>query len=196
MFPGARYPMRILVYSLFVALLADASHAFVPQRLSFQHAGDIGKYSLGAGYQFSYYHLNFFWGYVPESAFNNHYEIFTIKNDFDFFHYNHQNFEATFYGGIGLSHLMADRYNTQRISGAPDDYYRIGNLKGQLYLGGRSKFYKKYSYYMESSINDVWLVNMINNNQTVKIQDHLVLALGIHISTDVFKSNEKAARQD
>ena len=169
--------MRLLIYSALASFLFTFK-AFAYEQLVLQYAGDIGKFSLGYGKDLTdYYRISFHYGYVPANELQNKIETYTIKNNFSLWSYDYQQYQYTFYTGAALFHVPGNKYKTHEYSSTPDNYYRQSSIRGLVYIGHEMAYNKTNSIYLESGINDVWLINAANND-SVDIQDHVSLALG------------------
>jgi hypothetical protein len=144
----------------------------------FQFAGDIGKYSFGVEKEFnSTYSLSAFYGFVPANGIQDKIETYTIKNTFNLFHFSYKKINYTFYTGLGIFHVPGKKYQTNNIDDAPNDYYRQSSLRGLVYIGHDFEYSNKASMYLETGINDIWLINS-SNNSSVDYKDHLSLGIG------------------
>ena len=167
--------MRLLIYSL-ILIFSQSANAL--NQAIFQYAGEIGKYSFGVGDDFNkYYTYSFHYGYVPGNSIQNKIETYTFKNNLNLYRYNYKSFLYTLYGGLALYHVPGNKYKTQEISDAPDNYYRQSVLRGLAYLGHNFRYKESHSIYFESGINDIWLINSANND-SVKLEDHVSLGIG------------------
>lgn len=146
-----------------------------------QFAGEIGTLAFGVGKQFTkIYSLDFFYGRVPESIGGIEINTFALKNNFNLFKFDFKNRPIRFYTGLGVYHVTGRRYKSSTRSEFPDGYYRIGSIRGLLYIGESISFGKKLKHraYFESGLNDITLVNFINNSDSVDLFKNISLALG------------------
>jgi len=163
---------------LFFIFITFNANAFEVENIIFQHAGDIGKYSIGSGKQINkYYSLSFHYGFVPANEIQSKIETYTVKNNLHVFGYDYKNHEYSLYTGISVYYFPNDKYQTSGVSEAPDDYYRQSQVRGQIYIGNRLTFNQKHSIYTESGINDLWVINS-SNNDSIDYKDHVVLGIG------------------
>ncbi len=169
---------KFYFFTTFLILFSLPSYAFKFENIIFQYAGEIGKYSLGTEKHFTdYYSLSFHYGIVPENEIQDKIETYTLKNTFRLFRYNHKELDYRFYSGLGLFHVPGSKYETQNLDEAPNNYYRQSSIRGLLYIGHEVTL-KKTSIYLESGINDIWLINSVNND-SVDWQDHVSLGIGL-----------------
>lgn len=159
-------------------IIAFNANAYTPESLLIQYAGDIGKYSIGASKNINnYYSISLHYGYVPSTAIQDKIETYTLKNNFNLARYNYQNFMYKLYTGLSLYHTPGNKYKTNEIAGAPNEYYRQSSIRGQIYIGHEFELYSTNAFYVESGINDIWLINSANN-ESVDYKDHLSLGIG------------------
>lgn len=171
--------MRLLIYSFLALLLSNFTYA---QDNSFilQYAGDIGKYSAGIGKSLTKnYRVSFHYGIVPPSPVQNKIETYTFKNSYSLFSYEYQELKYEFYIGAALYHVPGDKYKTQEIGSIPNNYYRQSSVRAQLYVGHEFRLEKANSIYLESGVNDIWIINSINND-SIALKDHVSLGLGFN----------------
>lgn len=109
-------------------------------------------------------------------------EIITIalKNNFDFYRFEYNKSFLDLYAGVNVFHVTGLRYQASRRNNYPDSYYSIGSIRGLLYLGARGSVDAKgpHQGYFESGVNDLWIINSLNNSETININDYISLALG------------------
>ena len=172
--------MSSLIYKLLICLLLIVQVAFGnDKQIITQYAGDIGKYSIGFGQEFSsWYSYSFHYGIVPPNSFQNKIETFTLKNNFHIYEYDYSDFEYKLFMGLGIFHVPGRKYETNNISGPKSDYYRQSSYRAIAYLSHEIVYKQKYSMYLESGVNDIWLTNSYNND-SIKLEDHVSLGLGI-----------------
>lgn len=175
--------MNLLSFSLLLvvstSVFADKNKSYKGNEIAIQYAGDIGKYSIGYGKRFNdIYTLRLFYGIVPSNKLQNKIETYSIKNNFSIFYYDYKKLRYSLYLGLGLNHVPGDKYKTNELAETPDDYYRQSSLRGSLYIGHEIEYNKISSIYFESSINDVWIINSINND-TIDYKDHVTLGVGV-----------------
>jgi hypothetical protein len=164
----------ILLFSLNVFALKVESNEMI-----FQYAGDIGKYSVGYGKQFnSVYGIRVHYGIVPANDIQDKIETYTIKNNFTVFDYDYKKMHYKLYSGLGFYHVPGDKYKTNELAGTPSDYYRQSSVRAMLYIGHEFIYNQKNSIYLESGVNDVWLINS-SNNDSIDYEDHVVLGIGV-----------------
>jgi hypothetical protein len=144
----------------------------------FQYAGDIGKYSLGAGKQVNeYYSLSLHYGFTPANGIQDKIETYTFKNNLHLYEYEYKNVEYSLYTGLSVYYFPSDKYKTNDISGPASDYYRQSQVRSQIYIGHQLTINRKHAIYIESGINDIWIINSYNN-ESVDYKDHIVMGLG------------------
>tara|TARA_B100001971_G_scaffold215193_1_gene260047 strand:- start:136113 stop:136637 length:525 start_codon:yes stop_codon:yes gene_type:complete len=172
--------MNSLIYK-FLILFLLSTPAFGFNQAIVQYAGEIGKYSFGIGDDYNKtYHYSFHYGYVPSNSLQNKIETYTMKNNFNLFRYNYKNWDYRFYTGIAAFHVPGNKYKTHEISDAPDNYYRQSSIRGLFYFGHNIRFKDEHSIFLESGINDYWIVNAYNNN-SVDFTDHVSLGIGYNL---------------
>lgn len=171
--------MRLLIYSVLASFLFTTK-SLAYDHLLMQYAGEIGKYSIGYGKDFTdFYRLSFHYGYVPGNELQNKIETYTVKNNFRLFNYDYKKVMYSLYTGVALYHVPGDKYKTQEHSDTPDNYYRQSSIRGLLYLGHEFSYNVTNSIYLESGVNDVWIINSANND-SVDIEDHVSLGIGFN----------------
>lgn len=169
--------MRLLIYS-FIALLISNYTLAQENNFILQYAGDIGKYSAGIGKSLTKnYRISLHYGFVPPNQIQNKIETYTFKNSYSLFFYNYQKIDYILYTGVALYHVPGDKYKTQEISSIPDNYYRQSSIRAQLYIGHEFRLEETNSIYLESGVNDIWIINSINND-SIDLKDHVSLGLG------------------
>jgi hypothetical protein len=143
-----------------------------------QFAGEIGLLSAGLGREFSRYSLGGMYGIVPpEMSGGVQVETVTIRQTYRF--YDWKRFH--FHGGLNIFHVLGLQYQTSKYGEAPRSYYPIGSIRGLLNLGTSFMLDRagKSSFYFESGMNDIWLVNWLSNGDEVNPFRHLSLGLGV-----------------
>lgn len=138
--------------------------------------------AAGFGKRFnSVYSLDYLHGVVREETGGNAIVSIALKNNFDFARFNiYKATYAVLYAGVMVYHVTGLRYQARRINRYPDSYYSVGSIKGLLYLGAKGGPSKSSPHqgYLESGINDLWLVNSLNNPKTIDPLEYVSLALG------------------
>lgn len=170
---------RLIILIIGTLLFSQASEAR-SSHLIFQYAGDIGKYSAGYGHRFNkYYTLSGHYGFVPSNKRQNKIETYTVKNTLDLYEIGYKNLSFRFYTGAALFHVPGNKYKTQSLSTTEANYYRQSSIRGQLYIGNNVSYGNQVSFYWESGINDIWIINS-SNNDSIDPKNHISLALGFN----------------
>ncbi len=172
----------MLILKLFILFsLSIDSYAYFIDYLKVQHAGEIGYIATGVGRNFTKnYSLEYFHGYVPEDIGGHKIETFAIKNNYKLFKLEKWGYFSDIYIGASIYHVAGLEYQTSRHSSFPEEYYRMGSIRGLFYTGftlGSSK-YSKHISYLESGLNDIVLTNYINNKDVLNPVDFVSLGLG------------------
>lgn len=145
-----------------------------------QHAGEIGKFSFGLGRRVSeYYSFSAHYGFVPKNKLQNKIETYTLKNNLHLFKYELRPLVLESYIGVGLFHVPGNKYKTHEFDGTDDNYYRQSSVRGLLYFGVELSYRNIGSFYFESGVNDIWIINSINND-TIDYKDHVSLGVGVN----------------
>lgn len=152
--------------------------------LLLQYAGEIGFISLGIGKTItSKYSIAALYGIVPaEISKGPHIETFTFKQTYQFT----SNDVFNIYSGINVFHVTGVRYTTSKSGKYPNDYYEWGSIRGILYLGALWNLEKKgrTSFYLESGVNDISIVNYATNSQHIDPAGLFTLAIGYRYQFD------------
>ena len=167
--------------SLFYILFSAQALAGYVDYAKAQHAGEIGTIAFGVGKKFTcIYSLEAFYGRVPKGFGGIEINTFAIKNNFNLYRFIVKEIPIDLYTGINLYHVTGRRYKSSTRSEFPDGYYRIGSLRGLLYLGQSISFGKKHKHsaYLESGLNDIVIVNFINNSDTINPIEYVSMAIG------------------
>ncbi len=169
--------MRLLIFNFFL-FLTYSSPTVGMDSIIFQYAGDIGKYSFGVGKKLlPYYSVSLHYGIVPANDIQNKIETYTIKNNFKIYSNEFKVMTYKLYSGLGLFHVPGDKYKTHEYAGIEDDYYRQSSIRGLVYIGHEFEVKKYGAMYLESGMNDIWIINSINND-SIDYKDHVSLGLG------------------
>ena len=147
-------------------------------KIIMQYAGDIGKYSAGVGRQLNkYYSFSLHYGVVPKTEIQSKIETYALKNNLHLYQIEYKRFLLDLYTGVTLYHAPGDKYKTQELSGIDNGYYRQSSIRGMLFLGNELSYRNKVSFYTESGINDIWIINSTNND-SIDYKDHVSLGMG------------------
>lgn len=168
----------ILAFSQVVYL---HSHAYFIDYVKIQHAGEIGTVAVGVGKQFTKtYSLDFFHGRVPQGIGGVEIDTYALKNNFNLFTSNLDPVSLTTYLGINIYHVTGLDYQASRHASYPDDYYRLGSIRGLFYLGEKVSFGRelKNEIYFEAGLGDIVLVNYFNNKDTIDPLQYFSLGIG------------------
>ena len=169
--------MLLLIFSLL--LLPSISYGKYLDHMKIQYAGDIGFLSIGIGKDVtSRYSFDFFYGYVPTEIGGSEIQTYTLKNNYSLIKNSIATYKYDIYSGLSLYHVIGLRYQTSRFANFPRNYYRLSSIRAQVYLGGNLEYNKRNSFYFEAGVNDIWLINYINNKDTLNLNDYIALALG------------------
>jgi hypothetical protein len=143
-----------------------------------QVAGEVGVLSAGLGKDLTpRYSLGVMYGIVPkEFSKTEMIETVTLRQTYRFYDWD----RMEFYGGLNIYHVLGLRYETSKYREAPNGYYSVNAIRVLLNLGTSIAINHKRDtrFYFEGGINDLWLVNLASNSETVGPWDHVSLALG------------------
>jgi hypothetical protein len=177
--------MRSLIYSFIITFLFTGNTFAIElsnpvDRVIFQYAGDIGKYSAGLGNRVNdWYSLSLHYGVVPKTDIQDKIETWAFKNNLHVFDYEYKSFALDFYLGINIYHIPGRKYQTDDITGADNGYYRQSSTRAMVYIGNGIKYEKHMEFYWESGLNDIWIINSTNND-SIDPKDHISLAIGLN----------------
>lgn len=174
-------PINSLISKLSFGFLLIASQAWgIPyiDHANLQVAGEVGVLSAGLGKNITpRYSLGVMYGIVPkEFSQTDMIETVTLRQTYRFYDWD----RMEFYGGLNIYHVLGLRYETSKFREAPNSYYPINGFRGLFNLGTSIAIDQKREtrFYFEGGINDLWLVNIATNSETVSFVDHASLALG------------------
>ncbi len=143
-----------------------------------QVAGEVGVLSAGLGNNITpRYSLGVMYGIVPkEFSKTEMIETVTLRQTYRFYDWD----RMEFYGGFNIYHVLGLRYESSKYREAPNGYYSINAFRVLLNMGTSIAIDQKREtrFYFEGGINDLWLVNLVSNSETVSLWDHISLALG------------------
>ena len=92
------------------------------------------------------------------------------------------NLEIVSYLGTSLLYVNGKNLNSGQSKSYPINYYALTSWRGLLYWGVEIiqgyLFDNKKGFFIESAINDVWLINYLNNREQVNFTKYVSLALG------------------
>lgn len=182
--------MHLLIFSLIALVYSFGTQATTIAKL--QYAGEIGVLAVGMGKQFeSGYSFSLLYGRVPEKIAGNvitkhAIETYAFKNQMRLANFSVSALKIESYLGIALLYINGKGLNSGQSKSYPANYYALTSWRGLLYWGVEiltenpkdSLHNTKHGFYLESAINDVWLINYFNNQKQVKISDYVALALG------------------
>lgn len=149
--------------------------------IKFQHAGEIGFYAPGIGKQFNdLYRLEYYHGYVPKEKGGQEIETFALKNHFNMYKFELFENQLNYYMGVGIYHVTGLKYQTSRRGSYPQQYYRLGSIRGLFFHGLEISpiKYKQHFAYFEASLNDIVITNYYNNPDVINPIDYISLAIG------------------
>ena len=170
----------LLIFATFLFSLKAESKIINNSKIVLQYAGEIGRYSAGFGHQFNnYYSISGHYGFVPSKEHQNKIETYTLKNNLHFWDYSIKGLDLDFYTGASLFHVPGNKYKTQSLAGTEDNYYRQSSIRSQVYVGNSLRYRNNMSFYWESGINDIWIINSANND-SIDPKNHISLALGFN----------------
>ncbi len=168
--------ISLIIFMLLLCFKSNATSYF-----KFQHAGEIGYYAFGLGYRFNNeYSLEVFQGIVPKYIGGKRLEIISIKNNYHFLDFEFLSVPMDWYAGGNIYNTKGKRYESSKETDFPANYYRIGSLRGSIYIGGNFSFasHLRHSFYFESGINDIVLLNYIKNRKTINPAEYVSLGIG------------------
>lgn len=171
--------MNSMIFKVISFLILTTHNVLALDSFKLQHAGEIGYVSFGVGKNFTKkYFLEFFYGIVPKEINDEKLTTISIKNNYSLFDFEVNGLLSDIYTGVNIYHVQGKKYQTSRDSRFPNEYYRIGSLRGLFYLGYNVSYRDmKHQFYFESGANDIVLTNDYNN-ENVSFVDHLSLAIG------------------
>lgn len=164
---------------------------YIPDYVPLQFAGNIGLFSLGAGYTSKHqtYQLSLSYGYVPYSVAQTDIHTITVKNNFPLTWYGLKNNQMLIpYLGLGLSAEVGGNAFFKMPSHFPDSYYDAPkNLRILAYGGARLQhlfsedfsFLRGVEFYAEAGTVDVYLWYKTLSSE-IKFSQVFSLALGIN----------------
>lgn len=173
--------IRLLILSFFIFSYSYRTYAYFIDYIKFQHAGEIGYISAGLGHNVTKnYSIEYFHGFVPEDIGGSEIETFAIKNNYTFYELESYGLYSELYVGVNIYHVTGLDYQSSRHPSYPEEYYRMGSIRGLLYTGFKihaSKFKNHFGYF-ESGLNDIVLINYYNNPDVIDLSDFVSLAIG------------------
>ncbi len=173
--------MNSWIYKFFLLFFCFSSLSNAKEdgvdRIIFQHAGEIGTYVAGFGFDInSIYEIALLYGHVPSSQSLSEVDTLAVKNNFNL--YTKKKYK--FHTGIAIYHALNSQYKTYLNDDYPDSYYQIGSIRGLIYLGGQYILSRKYSVFYEVGLNDLQIVDMYNNSTEELNNDSLSAAIGMN----------------
>ena len=176
--------MRLLIFSVLALLCSFKVQSAATLKL--QYAGEVGLLAIGAGKQYeSGYSFSVLYGMLPEEIAGNLIETYAFKNQMRFIDFNLIDLRIVSYFGVSLQHVSGKNLNSGQSKSYPRNYYALTSWRGLLYWGveivkrDHKDAFKK-GLFIESAINDIWLVNYLNNREQVNINKYITLALGLN----------------
>lgn len=165
---------------------------YVPYRIPFQFAGNIGLASTGAGYAFNEgrYEVDFLYGYVPASVAAIRIHTIAVRNTFPLAlipFREHQNLVP--YAGVGLTLEVGGNSFFSMPDNFPDGYYDVpknlhvigyGGIRLQHHFSNDNRWLRGIEYYAESGTIDVYLWYKAISN-TVRFSQVFSVALGVNL---------------
>ena len=176
--------MNMFLRKLLILALTFSSlnvSAYFLDHVKLQHAGEIGTYAVGIGKQFTEnYSLDFFHGRVPQSIGGVELDTYALKSNFGIFKFAFDPVILSTYTGINIYHVAGLDYQSSRHSSYPEDYYRLGSIRGLFFIGEKVSFGNelKNELYFEAGLNDIVITNYINNSDVINPLDFWSLSLG------------------
>ncbi len=164
---------------LFLLLQSSRAQAYFVDYLKVQYAGEIGFLSIGMGKRFGeIYSLEVFNGYVPKSIGGSEIEAIAIKNLFDLIDFSLLEKNLIFYFGVNIYHVTGLDYQSSRHSSYPEQYYRLGSIRGLFSFGLDLNITADHGVYFESGLNDIILTNYFNNPDDVDVKKYVSHGFG------------------
>ena len=144
--------MNLLIFSLLLFVLSfNKLHAKKIDYLKLQHAGEIGYAAIGLGKDVSdRYNMEFFYGNVPKSKGGINIDTVAMKNFWKFLKFEYANLFTQPYAGFNVYHVRGSHYQTSRNDAYPEDYYRIGSVRGMIFFGAdfsHNKYLANHFYF-------------------------------------------------
>ena len=173
------YPIRKYLFSLLLTFHCQAATNYL-DLINSQFAGEIGLISVGAGREFGRYSLGLMYGIVPtEISLGRQLETVTFRQTYRLFDWS----RFSFHTGLNIYHVLGLEYETHKYGEAPRRYYPIGSVRGILSFG--ASFFldkaRRDSFYFETGMNDMWIMNWLSNFGEINPADHLSMGIGFKI---------------
>lgn len=172
---------RFIFIFVFSHFFSFHSYSYFIDYFKVQHAGEIGTFAAGIGKHFTEsYSLDFFHGRVPHSVGGVEIDTYAFKNNLNLFRFYIDPISLTTYTGINIYHVTGLDYQSSRDASYPNDYYRLGSIRGLFYLGEKVSFGEelKNEVYFEAGLGDIVLINYFNNKDTIDPLQYLSLGIG------------------
>lgn len=192
---GRRLTIFVSAFLLSFGSLAqestESNHKWYrPDFLTVQHAGNIGYFSAGVGYQFfnDFLSTSLLYGYVPKSISEAKViHTFTIKNTIPLFTRNIDAYSIGAYTGLTFTYETGNNSWLKFPEEFPKGYY-FTNAFHLTVFGGiklhkrmeRSTRLKGVDLYVESGTIETYLKYAIESDE-VKLHDVFSLAFGINL---------------
>jgi hypothetical protein len=171
--------MRLFILSLLLSFTSSLYSAMI-DRINIQYAGEIGLVAMGLGKKVSHtYSFDVFYGYVPESIAGSEIETYAFKNQWNWIAFEHSQMHFQWYGGLNFYHVIGLRYQSSRLISYPRNYYSMSSIRALLLHGLLIRSSKsRHQYYIETGINDFWLINWMNNQDVINGFDYFSWSVG------------------
>jgi hypothetical protein len=164
---------------------------YIPDYVKTQFAGNIGLFSVGAGYEVfnNVLYSELLYGYVPESVSKaKKIHLITIKNTFPIFTKEFDNnYTVSPIAGFSASYDVGTNTFTTLPNNFPRDYYITNAIHFTLFVGAKvhknfvnSKVFKGVDLYAELGTVETYLWYAITSKE-VTFSDAFSTAIGINL---------------
>ena len=169
-----------------------SKHRYLPHYVSVQFAGNIGLFSIGAGYtsRHANYQLSLLYGYVPASIAESHIHTIAVKNIFPLTRYLLKNGDMfTPYLGLGLTVELGGNAFFRNPAQFPKGYYDFpknihvigyGGVKLQHLFREEVNLLRGIEFYAEAGTVDVYVWYKTISDQ-ISLNQIFTIALGVNL---------------
>jgi hypothetical protein len=188
-----KHLILVLTSYLFTTLCYSQSKGkLIPDELTLQHAGSIGYFSVGAGYNIFKSNGNFriFYGYIPEEK-GGEYNIISAKLNFITSRLKISDKIELQPSNVGMFvayHASGDLSSTWPSNRYPEGYYwwrpstRFHlSVEQRVYHQFIDKKIKGISYFTEFNVNELYIVSLWQNVRSLDLHEVIKLGFGLTI---------------
>jgi hypothetical protein len=139
--------------------------------------GEVGLISVGAERNFSRYSIGGLYGIVPsEYSEGPVIETVALRQTYRYYDWD----RISTYVGLNIYHIFGLDYQSDKFRDSPGNYYQLGGFRGLVNLGLEIEVGSDElgSFYTEAGMNDLWIVNILTNRNSVNPLEHISLAMG------------------